>query len=647
MPPRLFALHPGAPAGFESRETLAVRDVRAGVFALWARSPEEAEAGIPAPLDRVLGVVVTEGETASLVRRPSGLYHLTLAPAPRPEDTVLFVLGLLEHLETGAQECQRLRLELERSLQDSHRHAKEYQEFRDSLLREIADRRTAEEALRESEQRLTAIYDSVSDAILIHDPESGEVLQGNRSARLLFGSQDLSAPGRLGAVALADLRAAGESPRVVDWRVRRPAGEEIWVEASLRRTVVSGREVVLVTARDVSERKATEEERRRLEDQLQHTQRLESLGVLAGGVAHDFNNLLMAIQGNADLALCDLPSESPARRPLCEVLRASQSAADLCRQILTYAGRGRLDLQPVDLSELVPEIGRMLEVSVSHKARLQVCLEPDLPPVLGDPTQLRQILMNLILNASEAMAERGGEIRVSIAATSCGRAELGAALLGESCAPGQYLVLEVSDTGCGMDAETVRRIFEPFFSTKTLGRGLGLAAVLGIVRGHRGALRVDSEPGQGTRFRVFLPVLGGPLALARPTSASPGAPAAPRAGTVLVVDDEDLLRTLLRETLERQGFRVISAEDGATALQRFRETPDVDLVLLDLRMPRMDGVETCREIRRLSGSVPVLMMSGHQDGQMLQGVAGLEIQGFLQKPFRASELGERLQQILG
>ncbi len=635
------------------RHSLHLREVRTQPFALWARTVEEACRLLPGPAERLVGLVVTPGDSPRVEPLKGGLHHLTLpAEVVVSKEVVRLLLDLLERLESGRQEVHRLTLELERWRNDLQRHITEQAGFREDLMREIAERRAAEEAARQSQRWLEAIYDSVSEGITLHDVSTGVFLEGNRCARRMMGREDLeglpledlvATPG-----ALAELRSAGEEPRVVEWALRGAAQDLVWVEASLRRTLIGGREVVLVTSRDITERRAAEEERRRLENQIQHTQRLESLGVLAGGVAHDFNNLLMAIQGNVDLAMLDLEPDSPVRLPLREALRASQSASDLCGQILSYSGRGRFDLEPLDLSVLVSELGRMFGASILNKANLVWRLESGLPQVLGDTTQLRQIAMNLILNAAEALGDQPGEIRISTRLHHCTRQDLGGALLGELCQPGDFLILEVEDTGCGMDAPTLGRIFEPFFTTKVLGRGLGLAAVLGIVRGHHGAVRVDSKPGKGTRFRVLLPAFIESTAQSPPEVASGEFPARwSGTGTILVVDDEELLRTLLTQILERNGFQVLLAGDGQEALRIFQQHPRIDLVLLDLRMPRMDGFETCRALRVLDQKVPILMMSGHQDSALVAGNGALGIQGFLQKPFRSGQLRDLLHPFLG
>ncbi len=649
---RRFSTRSDGPQGFAFRDTLAPRDIRVGAFAVWAPTVEEACRLLPARAGNLVGLVVTPGPSVGLEPLPSGLHHLQVSQGLVPLlETVDLLLSVLEGLDTSRQAGRRALLELERSHQDLQRLINQQAEFRENLLREVAERRSAEEAARSSQARLETIYDSVSDAITIHEPWSGEVLDGNRSAREILGREELAGLTLRAMVsdsrALADLRAAGAVAGVVEWRLRGAGGTELWVEASLRRTMLAGREVVLVTSRDITERRSAEEERRALERQLQHSQRLESLGVLAGGVAHDFNNLLMAIQGNVDLALLDLEPDSPVRAPLREVLRASLSASDLCRQILAYSGRGRYDLEPLDLNVLVADLGRMFGTSVSRKANLHWNLRPDLPATLGDATQIRQIAMNLILNAVEAFGEGAGDIWISTSRVHCTRRDLNTALLGEACQPGDYLALDVDDSGCGMAPETLGRIFEPFFTTKVLGRGLGLAAVLGIVRGHHGALQVESQPGQGTRFRILLPA----------QDVVPEVPADPPSGetpvqwqgsgTILVVDDEELLRVLLRQTLERHGFQVILAQDGQEAVRLFQATPRLDMVLLDLRMPRMNGIETAGAIRCLDSAIPIVLMSGNQDCDLARADADLDLQGFLQKPFRTRELRELLQRLLG
>ena len=650
--PRLFAATPGAPEGFVLRHSLHLREVRKHPFALWARTVEEAWRLLPGPADRLVGLVVTPGDSPRVEPLEGGLLHLTLpAEVLVSKEVVRLLLDMLEQLESARQEVYRLNLELERWRNDLQRHITEQVEFRENLMREIAERRTAEEAARHSQRWLEAIYDSVSEGITLHDLTTGVVLEGNRCARRMMGREDLEGLPLEDLVAtpaaLDELRSAGEEPRVLEWALRGTGEDLLWVEASLRRTLIGGREVVLVTCRDITERRAAEQERRRLENQIQHTQRLESLGVLAGGVAHDFNNLLMAIQGNVELAMLDLEADSPVRVSLREALRASQSASDLCGQILSYSGRGCFDMEPLDLSLLVSELGRMFGASILNKASLVWNLDADLPQVMGDAIQLRQIAMNLILNAAEAVGEQPGEIRISTRLHHCTHWDLGQALLGELCQPGDFVALEVEDTGCGMDETTLRRIFEPFFTTKVLGRGLGLAAVLGIVRGHRGALRVDSKPGIGTRFRVLLPPFIESVEPSSPESGSGESPAVwSGTGTILVVDDEELLRTLLTQILERHGFQVLQARDGQEALRVFQGLQRIDLVLLDLRMPRMDGFETCQALRALDSKVPILMMSGHQDSSLVAGKATLGIQGVLQKPFQSGELRDLLRQVL-
>jgi PAS domain S-box-containing protein len=390
---------------------------------------------------------------------------------------------------------------------------------------------------------------------------------------------------------------------------------------------------------DISDRRAQEAEHLRMQEQVQHAQKLESLGVLAGGIAHDFNNLLVGVLGNVSLAIEEIPEQSTAR-PLLEDLQvAAKRAAELTRQLLAYSGKGKFVVEPVDLSALVREMGRLLNTAVSKKALITTELRDDLPNVRADATQIRQVVMNLFTNASDALGDFPGSITIRTRRMHATRTWLSGAQVGADISEGEYLVLEVIDTGHGMDAETMPRLFDPFYSTKGAGRGLGLAAVLGIVRGHRGAVRITSARDQGTTVAVLLPVDDGTNA-----KLPAFAVATPVRGTVLVVDDDDAALRVAERILQRDGFRVLTAENGRVALDVFAEQGAIiDLVLLDLTMPVLDGWETLRELLRRDPDVRVLLMSGYaqEPGASIEGAGG-----FLAKPYSAAALREAVNGLL-
>ena len=432
-----------------------------------------------------------------------------------------------------------------------------------------------------------------------------------------------------------------------DYRVVRPDGAIRWLYDF---TVVARDEDDRVThyegyVLDITERKRAEEERRQLELQIQHAQKLESLGVLAGGIAHDFNNLLVGVLGYAGLAEMELPADSPARESVQKIEKAARRAADLTRQLLAYSGRGRFAVEWVDLPALVEEMAHLLQTSVSKKARLEYDFARDLPPIEGDATQLRQVVMNLITNASDALGDQSGAITLRSGVVHVDRDELAETYLSADLPEGPYVYVEVSDTGCGMDEETLAKIFDPFFTTKFPGRGLGLAAVLGIVRGHRGALKVTSEPGRGSTFRVLLPCGGRPEA---PVEAEPAPGGNWRgAGTILVVDDEESVRAVAQLILERSGFAVLTAVDGREALDVFRAHRDeIALVLLDLTMPHLSGEETLQELRRISADVRVILSSGYNEQEVAGRDAGKSPVRFIQKPYSPSALIEKVREAL-
>jgi PAS domain S-box-containing protein len=399
---------------------------------------------------------------------------------------------------------------------------------------------------------------------------------------------------------------------------------------------------------DVTERERAEAEKRSLERQLQHAQKLESLGVLAGGIAHDFNNLLMVILGSAELASLALSRVSPARRNLEEIHEAGTRAANLCRQMLAYSGKGAFEVRRLDMSELVGEMAHLLESSISKKVTLITRLEPDLRAVEADAAQIQQVVMNLITNASEAIGENeSGVITVSTGVMKCSREYLSTSYLDETQPEGSYVYVEVADTGCGIDEQTRARLFDPFFSTKFAGRGLGLSAMLGIIRGHRGAIMIESEVDVGTAFRVLFPAVAETAQILTGPAAGKNTDDWMGSGSVLVVDDESSVRRAAARMVEQLGFDVLTAADGAEAIEVFAEHgDDITCVLLDLTMPRMGGEETFLELRKMRQDIAVVLSSGYEKTELSRRFAGPGMPGFIQKPYMLAELRRTLRGVL-
>jgi len=439
---------------------------------------------------------------------------------------------------------------------------------------------------------------------------------------------------------------AGQESANQELKIVARDGHEVALEIS-GRLVRHRRKPVAIEAiaRDITARKLAEEQRLVMERKMLDSQKLESLGVLAGGIAHDFNNLLTAILGNAALAGMSVPEESSPRIHLRNIEKASRQAADLCKQLLAYSGKGRCVIQRVDLSALIEDMRQLLQISVSKKAVLEIDAAGDLPAIEADPSQIRQVLMNLVINASEALDEKNGVIWIRTGTIHADRDSLAEAAFATDLPAGDYVFLEVSDNGCGMDRETLSRIFDPFFTTKFIGRGLGLAAVSGIVRAHRGALHIASEPARGSTFRILLPCC--------PLSAEPIQDQPPTriewqgSGAVLVVDDEEGVRLVTSHMLKTLGFEVIEAADGQAAVATFREQSDkIVAVVLDLTMPQLSGEEALREIRRLRPDAPVLLMSGFSEPDAIQRSWAHGASDFLAKPFKPEELREKIRAIL-
>ena len=420
-------------------------------------------------------------------------------------------------------------------------------------------------------------------------------------------------------------------------------GKNIPVEISIKIFEFEGEFYQLSLARDLTERKQFEEERLALERQMLHAQKLESLGVLAGGIAHDFNNLLAAIIGNAEMGRRRMNPESPALTNLERIEQAAQRAADLAKQMLAYSGKGKFVVEAIDLNLLLEEMLHMLEVSISKKVVLRFNLHRPLPSVEVDATQIRQILMNLVINASEAIGDKSGVIVVTTGCMDCDDSYLHQIWLDENLRPGLYVYLEVADTGCGMDKATLSKLFDPFFTTKFTGRGLGMAAVMGIVRGHQGAIRVYSEVGKGTTFKILLPADSRPVELFNGT---PDPTDWQGDGKILLVDDEETVRGIGADMLHELGFETLTATNGRDALEKFQQHSDICLVLLDLIMPKMDGEQCFRELRKLDPQVKVVMSSGYSEQEVTQKFLGKGLAGFIQKPYKLSALRKALQTAL-
>lgn len=402
---------------------------------------------------------------------------------------------------------------------------------------------------------------------------------------------------------------------------------------------------VQVIAHDITVQKQAETERLLFERKLQETQRLESLGVLAGGIAHDFNNLLVAILGNADLALLDLAPEALARPSVTQISVAARRAADLTRQLLAYAGKGRFMVEAIQVNTLIEEMTHLLHTTIPCNVVLHYSLTPELPVIDADATQLRQIIMNLVVNAAEAIGTTSGVITITTSTIWIDPTYAAATRLAPNLAEGNYVFIEISDTGCGMDQATQARIFDPFFTTKFTGRGLGLAAVQGIVRGHQGAIKVYSEPGHGSTFKVFFPCSDSPVAPR--TAFPPQSPFWRGRGTVLLIEDEPDVRTVATRMLERIGFTVLIAVDGQNGIEVFRaHSSQIGCVLLDMTMPHLDCETVFGMIRQIKPTIQVILMSGYNEQTIITRFTGKGLAGFLQKPFTPGDLQAALEQAL-
>ncbi len=531
------------------------------------------------------------------------------------------------------------------------------------IARDTSNRQYSTRRLKESEERYRIIFESANDAIFTMredrfiecNSKTLEMFECTR--KQILGEPPYRFSPRLQPcgntskeLALQYIqRAFNGEPLFFEWTHTRFDGTPFEAEVSLNRVELNEEMLLQAIVRDISLRKNAEKEQRNAEDKMRQTQKLESLGILAGGIAHDFNNLLMGILGNADLVLRRLPESDPSVKNLTTILVASQRAADLSKQMLAYSGKGAFVVKALHLNDIVKEMKELLEVSISKSIRLEFQLADALPPIEADATQMRQVMMNLITNASEAIVDDTGVITVVTAAVKCDRTSLSSGQLDDELPEGTYVSCRVSDDGVGMDDATREKIFDPFFSTKFTGRGLGLAAVQGIVRGHKGTIRVASTLNEGTEFEILLPTsAASPEARANDNITGPVETGNRSAKSVLIIDDEKTVLTTTKQMLTEYGYHVLTAEDGHSGLEIFeKNADDISVVLLDLTMPKMGGEDTLAQIRKIRKNARIILMSGYNEQDIADRFPGDGPNELLEKPFGIASLIKKIERQFG
>jgi len=532
-------------------------------------------------------------------------------------------------------------------------------ELADAMQRlrvEIADHKRTEEALRESEDRYKKLFVEAPLGIALIDSLTGHIYEVNPMFAKIAGRTEeeiaqidwmrITHPDDIqeGLDNMARMNAGKTDGFQMEKRYLHPDGAAVWINMTIAKVKIEDKAHPrhLSMVEDITGRKRVEEEKLALEQQLHQAQKMESLGVLAGGIAHDFNNILAVIICN-----CYLGIQRPklAEELFPEIETAAQRAAALCRQMLAYAGKTQFVESHVDMTALLDDTIGMLKSTLPQNVNIKTYLTGDIPPIQGDASQLRQIVTNMMINASEAIGEEQGDIRVALTKTKITAAErLEKDHLGKAITPGSYLCLEVTDTGCGMDDETQKRIFEPFFTTKFVGRGLGMSALLGVVTSHKGALQLTSKVGKGTTVKIYLPVQGGDTT-GEPTRQKDSEPWR-GSGTILLVEDEPQLLEVAKTLLEMLGFSIIEASNGVEAIEQYRKNAaEITLVLTDIGMPLMNGYQLIQELKKINPKLPIIVSSGFGDAIVTTKIAPGEIAGLISKPYSFDQLREVLDKI--
>jgi PAS domain S-box-containing protein len=524
------------------------------------------------------------------------------------------------------------------------------------VIDDITDRKSAELELKEERERLFDIIEGTNAGTWDWNIETDKLEVNDRWASIM--GRDVNDISPVTIQTWRDFVHPEDLPRVTELLENHISGETDYYDAEFRQSHKDG-SWVWVNARgkvlkqsddnkplrlrgihlDITKKKDVENEKILLERQVQHAQKLESLGVLAGGIAHDFNNILMGVIGNADLALHELPTENPVRNNLNGIITAAMRATDLAKQMLAYSGKGHFIIEKINVNCMVEEMTHLLKTTISKNALLNLNLSKNIPSIEADITQIRQVFMNLITNASEAIEGKSGIVTVSTGVMEVTNDYLQGVFVNNDVAEGYYTFIEVSDTGCGMNKEIQRKIFDPFFTTKFTGRGLGMAATLGIITGHSGAIKVYSEPSKGTTIKVLFPCCDEIIENKKTDITSKDSVLSGDNMTVLVVDDEETVRAIAKKTLNNYGYNVLTAEDGQEGLNIYKENADIiNFVLLDITMPHMGGEETFSEMRKVRSDVQVILSSGYNEQEATNSFAGKGLIGFIQKPYLPSEL---------
>ncbi len=519
------------------------------------------------------------------------------------------------------------------------------------LLIEVNQRKKAEAELKESQERNQALLHSLPDMIFLHNKDGQFLDYQAPNLNMLYKEPQEFLGKPIESIMPVDIandlktifKDVFKTGQTQSYEYTLGIDQQInYFEA---RISLCGEDRLMSVIRDISDRKRAEHEKGQLEDQIRHSQKLESLGVLAGGIAHDFNNLLTAIMGNTGLALMSIPGDSRATKNLNNIEKASLRAADLCRQLLAYSGKGKFVVEAININDLIKEMSKLLDVSISKKAKLSYNFHSSIPAFEADATQIRQIVMNLITNASEAMGSKAGNIVVETGTIECSVEYLSNSYFDDDLEEGTYIYFDVVDDGSGMTEETKSKIFDPFFTTKFTGRGLGLAAVIGIVRSHKGTIKIESEENKGTRFRILFPISENRVFIDKSPQTDflhwQGS------GTVLVVDDDESIRLLGKATLEQVGMNVIMANDGKEAVYIFKQhANEINLVLMDMTMPHLSGDEAYKQIRDYRSDVKVILSSGYSEQEATRKFSKSGLSGFLQKPYKPSDLIFKVKDIL-